>query len=81
MPTDLSGVVVDKMSDTVVRNAAELGPFAQGANGRLLTGGKYSAQSKADNVGELALTRGGNYGCLHALACPSTPVGQGVVQS
>ncbi len=59
MHRDLARVVVDEMPDAVMRDAAELGPFAQRAHRRLFPGRKDAAGAQADNVGEPVLDRRG----------------------
>lgn len=71
MHGDLGGIVIDEVPDPVMRNAAELGPLAQGANGRLLVLGEYPAQPQADDVRELRFNAG-SCACFHALTAWST---------
>ncbi len=69
---NLSGVIIDEVADAVVRDAAEFGPLAQGADGGLATGGENPAGAKTDDVGELGVdlrveAGSGNGGWVHAL--------------
>ena len=54
MQRDLSGVVIDEVSDAMVGNAAQFGPRPERANRRLLPLGKNTARSQSYDVGELA---------------------------
>ena len=50
---DFCRVEINEVADTVVRDAAELGPFAQGANRRLASLGEKPAGAEAGDVGEV----------------------------
>ena len=50
---DFGGVEINEVADTVVGDAAELGPFAQGANRRLASLGEKPAGAEAGDVGEV----------------------------
>ena len=50
-------IIVNEVSDFVVRDALQLGPLAKGANRGLLTVGKDAAQAKTDDVCKLAHDR------------------------
>ena len=52
MHGDFGGIVVNEMPDAVMRDAAELGPFAERANRRLFPGREDAAGAQSDNVGE-----------------------------
>lgn len=56
MHTDLRDVVINKVTNAVVWDAAPAGPFPQGANGRLTSGWKNARGAEACNIDEL---RGG----------------------
>ena len=71
MPCDFARIVIDEVADPVMRDAPELGPFAQRADGRLLVFGKDSAEAQADDVRELSFDAG-NCGCFHASSFGST---------
>ena len=49
----LDGVVINKVSYAVMRDAAEFRPCAKRANRRLLARREYSALAQADNVRKL----------------------------
>jgi hypothetical protein len=53
MVGDLGRVVIDKVSYSVMRDAAEFGPGAKRADRRFFAGGKYSTLAQADNIREL----------------------------
>ncbi len=53
MERNLGWIIIDEVANAVMRNAAEFGPFAQGADGGLATGGENATGAKADDVGEL----------------------------
>src|SRR5688572_6358609 len=55
---DLGGIEVNEVSDPVIRDAAELRPFPQRANRRLLALRENSAEAQAHDVGE-PVVRGG----------------------
>ena len=59
MKGDLDRVIVNEMTDAMVRNAPEFGPFAERANGRLLARREYARLAKADDIRELTLPEGG----------------------
>lgn len=59
-----------------MRDAAELGPRAEGADGRLFASGKYSALAQAGDVRELGFV-GGICRRVHAAACTSTALARG----
>lgn len=72
MNADLGGVVIDEMADTVMGNAAELRPLAEGANRGLAAGRKDAGGAETDNVGELGGEAGsGNGKRIHALGAVS----------
>ncbi len=71
--SDFGGVIIHEMADTVVGNAAELRPFAEGADRRLAPSGKDAAGAKTDDVSELGAEAGsGNSGRIHATGRVST---------
>ena len=49
---NVNRIIVHEVSDFVVRDAPQLGPFAQGADGRLVSFGKYAACSQPNDVRE-----------------------------
>ena len=53
MNRDFGRIIVDEVSNAVMRDAPELRPFAQRANGWFLAGRKYPAQAEAENIREL----------------------------
>ena len=61
------------MTETVMRNAAELGPLAEGADRRFATSRKDTAGAETDDVGELGGQEGrGSGGRIHAPGVVST---------
>jgi hypothetical protein len=52
---NLGGVVIDEVTDTVMRDAAELRPLAEGANRGLATGWEDAGGAETDDVGELGV--------------------------
>jgi len=54
MHADLGGVEVDEVPDLVKRNAPEFRPFPQRADGRLFARWENAAETKSDDIGELA---------------------------
>lgn len=53
MNRDLGRIVVYKVADAVMRDAAELGPLAESANRRLAISRENAAGAETDDVGEL----------------------------
>jgi len=62
MDGDLGRIVINEVSDAMMRDAPELRPIPQRAHGGLLACGKNSAEAKADYVCEL-ISNGGS--CFH----------------
>ena len=56
---DFGRIVVNKMSNAMVRNAPEFCPATQCANGGFFVFGKDSATAEPDNVSELILASSG----------------------
>jgi hypothetical protein len=65
MVSDLGRIVINEMSDAMMRDPPELRPIPQRAHGGFLAGGKYPAQAKADYVSEL-ISNGGSWFHFHA---------------
>ena len=55
---NLCNIVIHKMADAVIGNAAELGPIAERGDGRFLVLGKNPAGPEAKNIRELAFGPG-----------------------
>ena len=82
MQRNLGRIIINEVADAVVRDAAEFGPFAQGADGGFTTGGENTTGAKTDDVGELGVdlrtdARSGNGGWVHALKAGCQRVGGG----
>ena len=74
----LGGVVVYEVTETVMRDAAELGPLAEGADRRLVASRENAAGAKTDDVGELGGLAGRrNGGRIHAPGAVSTGAASG----
>ena len=58
MNVDLGRIIIDEMSDAVMRDASEFRPFPQRAHRRLFACREYPAQAKAENVRELVFKGG-----------------------
>ena len=54
---NLRRVEIHQPPDLVIRNAPELGPFAQGPNRGFSTGGKNPTGTQTDDVGELGVDK------------------------
>ena len=64
---DLGRVVVDEMTETVMRDAAELGPLAEGADRGLFAVRKNAAGPEADDIDQLRRDESsGSGGRVHA---------------
>lgn len=53
MRGDLGHVVINEMTDAVVRDTPELCPVSQGGDGGLFVGGENPAVTQADDIREL----------------------------
>ena len=71
MRGDFGGVVVDEVPDAVGGDAAEFGPFAEGADRGFVALREDSAVAEAVDVRERVFFRGCD-GCVHDLVCVST---------
>lgn len=56
MKCHLGRIKINEVADTVVGDAPELGPFAQGADRGFVVLGKDTGDTEANDVGEVALT-------------------------
>lgn len=52
----LHRVEIDEVTNTMVRDAPELRPVAEGANRRLFALGENAAEAQTDDVGQRTLT-------------------------
>ena len=69
---DLGRVVVNEMTETVMRDAAELGPLAEGADRGLFAVRENAAGAEADDVDQLRSDESsGNGGRVHAAGAVS----------
>ena len=77
---NLGRIIINEVADAVMRDAAEFGPFAQGADGGFTTGGENTTGAKTDDVGELGVdlrtvAGSGNGGWVHTLKAGCQRVG------
>lgn len=71
--SDFGGVIIHEMANAMMWDAAQLRPFAEGADRRLAPSGKDAAGAKTDDVSELGAEAGsGNSGRIHATGSVST---------
>lgn len=68
---NLGRVVIDEVTDPVMRDAAKLRPGAKRTDRRLLARWEYPAKAEADDVRKLAF-RDGRYWRFHIIGCTST---------
>ena len=67
----LGCVVIDEMTDSMMRDAPQLGPVAQGGDGGFLVLGENPAAAQADDVRESVFCGGRELG-IHTPGCRST---------
>src|ERR1035438_3297845 len=68
MRSDLRRVVIDEVTDAMMRDAAQLGPVAERGDRGLFVFRKNPAEAQAEDVRELIFC-GGSELCFHTPAC------------